>query len=132
MPKRKYTEFGLAEAVYRERNRVYQKEYLLNTENKKKHLARVSSTNRRMRESIRQLIAEFKVGGCELCGESEACCLSAHHIDPTKKLFNIGDAIRPMMTVETVLKEIDKCACLCHNCHAKIHAGVLSLATIRQ
>jgi len=59
---------------------------------------------------------------CVKCGESRPNVIEFHHIDPATKLFNIAyvasNGARPK---EAVLKEIEKCVCLCANCHAEFH-----------
>jgi predicted HNH restriction endonuclease len=45
--------------------------------------------------------------------------LDFHHIDKETKEFTIG-AIKKG-SKEKILKEIDKCVCLCANCHREFH-----------
>ncbi len=70
----------------------------------------------------RELVTEFRKNGCKKCPEKNHDCLCAHHKKPSEKLFSIGrlTALRP--TPDKVKKELKKCVCLCHNCHAKLHA----------
>ena len=63
---------------------------------------------------------------CIVCGESEPICIDFHHIDPSKKDFTIGQhRSRNKILLQA---EIDKCVCLCANCHRKVHAGVIDLS----
>jgi hypothetical protein len=94
---------------------------------KAKHLARVRKTDERAREAVKALIASFRETGCILCREAEHACLSAHHVKADEKDFNIGDASRKKMSAARVEQELAKCICLCHNCHAKVHAGIVVL-----
>lgn len=59
---------------------------------------------------------------CVKCGESRPTVIEFHHIDPATKLFNIAyvasNGARPR---DEVIKEIEKCVCLCANCHAEFH-----------
>lgn len=64
---------------------------------------------------------------CCICGESDESCLDFHHLDSSKKDFNIGSSSRIGKSIETIKQEINKCACLCSNCHRKFHAGKLNL-----
>jgi hypothetical protein len=57
---------------------------------------------------------------CERCGESHPATLDFHHLDPTKKEFNISDQLWAK-NKEKVLEEISKCIVVCSNCHRKIH-----------
>lgn len=61
--------------------------------------------------------------GCKLCPENEPVCLEFHHLDPTKK--DIGIANYMATNISKILQEIEKCVCLCSNCHKKVHAGLL-------
>lgn len=67
---------------------------------------------------------------CVVCGENEPVCMDFHHLDPTKKEFNISYMFSRGLSLESVLKEIEKCVVLCSNCHRKYHAGVLAHDTL--
>jgi hypothetical protein len=69
---------------------------------------------------------EFRSSGCVLCHEISAACLCAHHVEPEQKEFTIGTMLYNVSDVE-LRAELAKCVCLCHNCHAKLHAGIISL-----
>lgn len=59
---------------------------------------------------------------CVKCGETRLTVIEFHHIDPATKLFNIsyagsnGSRSRAM-----ICAELEKCVCLCANCHAEFH-----------
>lgn len=56
---------------------------------------------------------------CAKCGCSKYYLLDFHHIDPSQKEFSISD--NPHAKIQTLLKEIKKCICLCSNCHREFH-----------
>jgi hypothetical protein len=58
---------------------------------------------------------------CCVCGESDSSCLDFHHIDSNEKDFDISTKIES--SKNKIMEEINKCACLCANCHRKYHAG---------
>ncbi len=87
----------------------------------------VRHNNARYRQLVQERILEAKSGGCLLCGESEPCCLSFHHRDPNSKELDIGNAYRRCISLARLNRESAKCVCLCHNCHAKLHAGFVHL-----
>jgi hypothetical protein len=59
---------------------------------------------------------------CTECGESHPACLQFHHKDKTKKSFTIGAIVgRSTCSMNTLMKEIEKCEVLCGNCHAIRH-----------
>lgn len=62
---------------------------------------------------------------CLICGEAEPVCLDFHHKDPNEKDFTIGK--HRNKSKENLIKEIEKCVCVCANCHRKIHAGIINL-----
>jgi hypothetical protein len=64
---------------------------------------------------------EYKGGKCERCGYDKCVdALEFHHINPTQKDKNfVNIKIRKW---ETQKNELDKCICVCANCHREIHA----------
>lgn len=59
---------------------------------------------------------------CSVCGyDKNISALDLHHVDPELKEFNVSKWYsRPFK--EEYLKELEKCICLCSNCHREIHA----------
>lgn len=53
--------------------------------------------------------------------------MSAHHVDGSTKDFSIGRAVSDRYSVKRVADELEKCVCLCENCHRKVHAGILTI-----
>ena len=71
---------------------------------------------------------EYKGGCCQNCGYSRCKeALQFHHVDPLTKEAN-WNKIR-LWSWDKVLSELDKCALLCANCHAEVHAGVSPLSS---
>lgn len=84
--------------------------------------------NRKSRKNKRDFIYKIKNGlKCCICSEDETCCLDFHHRDPSKKDFVLGMAVNDGRSMDSILKEINKCAVVCSNCHRKIHAGIIIL-----
>lgn len=92
---------------------------------KEREKAGAKRRKKRWSEESKELVREFRAAGCRYCGEKTECCLAAHHLDPDAKDFSIAKAISRRLPVNRVAKELAKCVCVCHNCHAKIHAGVI-------
>lgn len=110
----------------KEYHRAYiAKRYKEDPEFREKMLARTRKNGDKYRNEGRKLLEDFKAEGCKLCGEKELCCLVAHHLDPELKKFSLGDAIRTKLSPAKISKELEKCVCLCANCHMKLHAGVI-------
>lgn len=75
--------------------------------------------------SNRELIAQFKAGGCSVCAEQCIPCIDLHHRDPSTKLFSISNGQN--VSTSRLIAELEKCAVLCANCHRKVHAGLMTL-----
>jgi hypothetical protein len=67
------------------------------------------------------IMAEHKLNNPCACGESEPVALAFHH----KGNKDFGIAESRSLSVERIKEEIAKCIVVCHNCHAKIHAGIM-------
>lgn len=91
-------------------------------------LKRVAANQHKYRKAVNALIEQFKQQGCLLCSERTMCCLAAHHLIPTEKSFAIAQSRNNGKSPRAVSEELKKCVCLCHNCHAKVHAGLLRIA----
>jgi len=66
---------------------------------------------------------------CLLCREDEISCLDLHHLDPNTKEVAVSIA-SSVWTWSTLQEEIKKCVVLCRNCHAKVHAGIVTLLPV--
>jgi hypothetical protein len=64
-----------------------------------------------------------KTLSCCVCGEKEPECLDFHHIDSSEKDFILSEIKRE--SIGRMKNELNKCACLCANCHRKHHAEKL-------
>lgn len=85
-----------------------------------------SCTNARnlvIRRKRKYEAVQYKGGKCEKCGilctYSNYPIFDFHHIDPNEKSFNWSH----MQQISWVKRkaELDKCACLCSNCHRLTH-----------
>jgi hypothetical protein len=56
---------------------------------------------------------------CEKCGESRSYVLDFHHKNSSDKDFTIGQLRKGSLDI--IQAEIDKCVCLCANCHREFH-----------
>ena len=76
----------------------------------------------RQRVFRNKLLQMKGISKCEDCGY-DGPCLDFHHVSGTKD-FTIAYVIRgntPLMSLETLITEMDKCVVLCNNCHEKKH-----------
>ena len=85
-----------------------------------------AATHRFRKEQKRKSV-EYKGGKCCLCGYDKCQeALHFHHLDPTQKDFSPGKTGETYVW-EELKKELDKCVCLCANCHSEVHAGVVNI-----
>lgn len=78
----------------------------------------------RRRQKLKQKAIEHKGGACEICGYDKCVgALTFHHLDPNEKDFGISRSGHTR-SWERLKIELDKCALLCANCHAEVHAGL--------
>ena len=56
---------------------------------------------------------------CIKCGETRSYVLDFHHRNPEDKEFTIGKVKKGAKQI--IQNEIDKCVCLCANCHREFH-----------
>src|SRR5678810_276012 len=109
-------------------HRRYMRErYQNDPEFRRRHRERTDRNDRRARAEVAELLATFRACGCLLCPERHAACLAAHHINPDTKRFDIANGIRQKYSRRRIAAELEKCVCLCMNCHSKVHAGVVML-----
>jgi hypothetical protein len=72
-----------------------------------------------MHADLKKIAVDYLGGGCLFCGPVECLAsLDFHHINPPLKVQNISSY---SSASEEFFAELDKCACLCKNCHAKVH-----------
>jgi hypothetical protein len=105
-------------------NRRYKEDSVFRT----KHRERTSQNDLRYLQEKQIILMKFRSLGCVLCNETESCCLDAHHLDPNEKDFALSQALyQNKCGIKKFQAELNKCICVCRNCHAKIHAGIKSL-----
>lgn len=79
------------------------------------------------RKKLREMARKSKGNKCIICGYNKCQrALSFHHIDPTKKEFDLSSRglTRSWVRIEN---EIKKCILVCSNCHAEIHEGIIKI-----
>tara|TARA_R110000824_G_scaffold20545_18_gene77456 strand:+ start:291 stop:680 length:390 start_codon:yes stop_codon:yes gene_type:complete len=87
---------------------------------KKCNVERISKHRRQRKAEL----VEYAGGKCVCCGYNESdAALQFHHKNPKEKDFGVA-AKGCCMSLEKAKKEVDKCALVCANCHAEIHAGL--------
>jgi hypothetical protein len=83
-----------------------------------------NAATRKHAHTKRKKINELKTP-CIVCGFEHPEAIDFHHLDPSEKEFNVSGAMGKAW--DKVKAEIDKCVCLCANCHRLHHAGIIHL-----
>ena len=80
--------------------------------------------NKISKEKQKQLkiqAVKYKGGKCSICNYNKYIgALEFHHLNPSEKEFSISDL--RTYSWDVVKNELDKCICLCSNCHREIHS----------
>lgn len=96
----------------RDRLREYYKEYRL------ENLERIKDNRKEQYVMHRDKLDSYKTP-CAKCGETRLYLMDFHHVNPMNKSFTIIDKFRS--TDDVLTCEIQKCICLCANCHREFH-----------
>lgn len=89
--------------------------------NKARYYFASVAAKRRLRDKAYAAVLEYLIDHpCLDCGESDPIVLEFDHRDGVTKKFNIGDALRKGVSVQTLMTEIAKCDVRCANCHRRI------------
>lgn len=95
-------------------------------EHYQRHKTKYKERYTKTRQQYRQILNDFKINGCIVCGETHLKSLDFHHVNGMEdKEQDVGQMIGYNM--ERFLLEISKCVVLCKNCHCKIHDNVFSI-----
>lgn len=88
----------------------------------------IADANRRRLERREKFQRYKETLRCECCGEKDSICLDFHHLEEHNKEFTLSEKAY-YMSWESLMNEINKCICVCANCHRKIHK--YGLETVR-
>lgn len=70
------------------------------------------------KRAIQEMKAE---ASCAKCGDTRGYVLDYHHTDPSQKENTIARMTSNKYTLDKIYQEIEKCICLCANCHREFH-----------
>jgi hypothetical protein len=92
----------------------------------KSHQSYVAQKDRGLTRKLQ--IVRSLGGKCSICGYSKnLAAFTFHHTEPGSKEFKLDMRSLSNRTWNSVLKELDKCALVCANCHAELHNPQLNL-----
>ena len=70
----------------------------------------------------KDIVQEMKSNSkCAKCGETRGYVLDYHHINPEEKDTSVARMTSNKYRLDAVFAEIEKCVCLCANCHREFH-----------
>jgi hypothetical protein len=95
--------------------------------NHKTNLDRIYEYKKVKVDWFKSLKLTFK---CCVCSEDDPSCLDFHHLDSSQKDFNLGSCTKNY-SKKRIIEELNKCACLCSNCHRKLHAGKINPSLVK-
>jgi len=98
--------------------KTYQKEWYEKKKDSGFDVAAQSKIARQRKREWYNAIMSDK--SCGRCGESDNACLDWHHVDPSQKEASVSYMLCNN-SKKTIMEEIQKCICLCSNCHRKLH-----------
>lgn len=99
--------------IYQEKNRDKVTQYRI------EHREQILQRNKNRYIRGKELVDSLKKP-CAKCGEDRKYIIDFHHIDPTTKLFEISKG-QTGRSHKKVIAEIEKCVCMCRNCHTEFH-----------
>lgn len=106
--------------VCRECSSNLSKKYYQDNNEHHKFVTKNRRKNKRL--ELKSKIDEIKAKyGCQKCNEKDVVCLEFHHTKD--KIFDVSKGIANEFSWTKIVAEINKCVCLCANCHKKLHNG---------
>lgn len=112
--------------VDKEKQRKFCREHLQKKkrENPKWHME-LKRRHKQKRDSILDIVNHIKRSfGCLLCDEKNPKKLQFHHVLPELKEVTVAQLISKRSKLITILKEIDKCVCVCVACHRLLQSNL--------
>ena len=81
------------------------------------------------RSKTKSIIINIMGGKCIICGYCKSTrALALHHLVPSEKEFQISSIKASRFAWSKIIKELQKCILVCHNCHCEIHDGLVIIS----
>lgn len=105
-----------------EERRSYWNEWHHRNKNREDYKLAQANTKKRIRKNRRDWYQDLKKSlKCSRCGIDDFRVLDFHHRDPNEKEVEVANMVRMRLSKKKILAEIEKCECLCANCHRIVH-----------
>lgn len=89
-------------------------------ENREYYLNKTHVRNKTLREALISHIVDYlRKNPCVDCGESDITVLEFDHKDLSTKSNSISAILRNRSSIDSLVKEIEKCEVRCANCHRR-------------
>lgn len=100
--------------------------------NRKRSVEIVYKSQKRKHHILFGILDQIKsYNSCCICSETDPVVLEFHHKDSKTKSFGISYAVISNYNTNLILMEIEKCMCICKNCHARVHAHTIEQPIIK-
>ena len=109
----------LAKKETKEKRAENQRRYRKNN-GKKQYRESIQARKEKLKQQYQEYMSDKKCTGIN-CGYSDWRSLVWHHKNPSTKKNGVVQLLGRGHSWDTILKEISKCICLCHNCHNILH-----------
>lgn len=115
------------------KDNLYWSQYRKGDEN---HLQKKRKSNARSvsdrRRKLKEMAVEYRGGKCVVCGYNRCiAALEFHHLNPEEKDFSIAST-GTTKSWNRIKEELDKCICVCANCHREIHNEIISIEKVKE
>lgn len=115
----------------KEKQRKFQREHLARKKKENpKWNAELKKRQKMKRDTIHDIVNHIKRStGCLLCDENDPKKLQFHHVVPELKQYTVAQLIGRRSKLIIILKEIDKCVCVCTACHSLLQDNLSFVAS---
>jgi hypothetical protein len=105
-----------------EDRRAYWREWYSRNKHRSDYKTKDKATKKRIRKERSNWWVEYrKTLRCERCGIADYRVLDFHHLDPEQKDIEVSNLVARAASKQKIFSEIEKCKCLCANCHRIVH-----------
>jgi transcription elongation factor Elf1 len=116
----------------KKKQRECQRDYMRKKKKSNPHWhAELARRKKEKRQCVQDIVAQVKITfGCLLCSEKNPDNLHFHHVLPHLKIATISDMVSSRTKLFRILKEIDKCVCVCTACHKQFQITIKYITAI--
>lgn len=105
-----------------EDRRAYWRQWYDNNKHREDYKAKDRATKKRIRKERSEWFQNLKrTLKCDRCDNDDYRVLDLHHLDPNVKTLEVSNLVGQGNSKKVILAEIEKCVCLCANCHRIEH-----------